>query len=121
MEAVLSSARALGWAEDRIHTEFFAGSVDPSDAGEAFVLKLHKSNMTVNVDNGQTAVHALAAAGVSVPTSCEQGVCGTCLTRVLEGVPDHRDSYLTMDEREANDQFLPCCSRARTPMLVLDL
>jgi vanillate O-demethylase ferredoxin subunit len=53
--------------------------------------------------------------------SCEQGVCGTCLTRVREGVPDHRDLYLTPDERAANDQFTPCCSRAKSPRLVLDL
>jgi vanillate monooxygenase ferredoxin subunit len=44
-----------------------------------------------------------------------------CLTRVLAGEPDHRDVYLTDEERAANDQLLPCCSRSRTPMLVLDL
>jgi vanillate O-demethylase ferredoxin subunit len=48
-------------------------------------------------------------------------VCGTCLTRVLEGEPDHRDHYLTDDERAKNDQFLPCCSRSKSRMLVLDL
>jgi len=66
-------------------------------------------------------VQALAAAGVVVSTSCEQGVCGTCLTRVLEGRPDHRDLYLTPEEQAAGDQFLPCCSRSKTPQLVLDL
>ena len=66
-------------------------------------------------------VQALAAAGVEVQTSCEQGVCGTCLTRVLEGEPDHRDLYLTPEEQAANDQFTPCCSRAKSPLLVLDL
>jgi vanillate O-demethylase ferredoxin subunit len=55
---------------------------------------------------------ALADAGVIVPSSCEQGVCGTCLTRVIDGVPDHRDQYLLPDEQAANDQFLPCCSRS---------
>jgi vanillate O-demethylase ferredoxin subunit len=64
---------------------------------------------------------ALAEAGVEVPTSCEQGVCGTCLTRVIEGVPDHRDVYLTPEEQAANDQFTPCCSRAMSARLVLDL
>ena len=69
----------------------------------------------------RSVVQALAEAGVVVQTSCEQGVCGTCLTRVLDGVPDHRDLYLTPEEQAANDQFTPCCSRARTPLLVLDL
>ena len=70
---------------------------------------------------GAAIVQALAEAGVTVATSCEQGVCGTCLTRVLEGIPDHRDLYLTPDEQAANDLFTPCCSRAKTPVLVLDL
>ncbi|MCY1305020.1 Phenoxybenzoate dioxygenase subunit beta [compost metagenome] len=66
-------------------------------------------------------VEALRGAGVEVQVACEQGICGTCLTRVLEGVPEHRDQYLTEDEQAANDQFTPCCSRSRSPRLVLDL
>jgi vanillate monooxygenase ferredoxin subunit len=58
---------------------------------------------------------------VEVMVSCEQGVCGTCLTRVLQGEIDHRDAYLTPDEQAKNDQFTPCCSRAKSPRLVLDL
>ena len=64
---------------------------------------------------------ALQAQGVDILVSCEQGVCGTCLTRVLEGQCDHRDHYLTDEEKAAHDQFTPCCSRARSPLLVLDL
>lgn len=55
------------------------------------------------------------------PFSCEQGVCGTCLTRVLDGEPDHRDHFLSEDERRRNDQFTTCCSRSHSPMLVIDL
>jgi uncharacterized membrane protein YdfJ with MMPL/SSD domain len=64
---------------------------------------------------------ALIAAGIPLLTSCEQGVCGTCLTGVLAGEPEHRDLYLTPEEQAANDQFTPCCSRARSERLVLDL
>ena len=66
-------------------------------------------------------MQALAAADVHIPVSCEQGVCGTCLTRVIEGEPDHRDLVLTSDEHARNDQFLPCCSRSKSALLVLDL
>ena len=59
--------------------------------------------------------------GIEVETSCEQGVCGTCLTRVLDGEPDHRDTFMTPAERAANDQMTLCCSRAKSPVLVLDL
>ena len=69
----------------------------------------------------RSVVQALADAGVVVATSCEQGVCGTCLTRVVDGVPAHRDQYLTPEEQAANDQFLPCCSRSQSARLVLDL
>jgi vanillate monooxygenase ferredoxin subunit len=70
---------------------------------------------------GETVVQALAKHGVEILTSCEQGVCGTCITRVLEGEPDHRDLYFTDEEKAKNDQFTPCCSRSRTKVLVLDL
>jgi vanillate O-demethylase ferredoxin subunit len=69
----------------------------------------------------QTVVASLAQHGIEIPTSCAQGVCGTCLTRVIDGEPDHRDIYQTDAERARNDQFTPCCSRAKSTMLVLDL
>jgi len=120
IEAVLGQARAAGWREANLHREYFAAP--PAEAtGGAFQVKLAASGRLVEVGAEQSVVQALAAHGVEVPTSCEQGICGTCLTRVLEGEPDHRDQYLTDEERAANDQFLPCCSRARTPVLVLDL
>jgi vanillate O-demethylase ferredoxin subunit len=84
-------------------------------------VKLASSGRIILVPKEKTVVQALVAAGVEVPTSCEQGVCGTCLTRVLEGEPDHKDFYLTLAEQAANDQFMPCCSRSKSPMLVLEL
>ena len=69
----------------------------------------------------KNGMEALRKEGIDILTSCEQGVCGTCLTRVLEGEVDHRDMYLTDEEKAANEQFMPCCSRARSKLLVLDL
>ena len=70
---------------------------------------------------GQTLLEALRAGGVPVPASCEQGICGTCETRVLEGTPDHRDSLLSEDERRANNVMMVCCSGSLSEVLVLDL
>ncbi len=53
--------------------------------------------------------------------SCEQGMCGSCITGVLDGIPEHRDSVLTAEEKAGNDQITLCCSRAKSPLLVLDL
>ena len=121
IEAVLSSARTQGWPEAQLHCEFFAGEVITTDADSAFEVALQRSGRVVTVPKGITIVRALEAAGFPVMVSCEEGVCGTCLTPVLDGVPDHRDSYLTPEERAANDQMLLCCSRARSARLVLDL
>ncbi len=121
MDAVLGTARARAWPEAQLHYEFFAADVGTADSNTDFEVQLASSGRIVTVPRDKSALQALAAAGIDLPFACEQGVCGTCLTRILEGVPDHRDSYLTPEERAANDQFTPCCSRARTPRLVLDL
>ena len=121
MDAVLGAARAQGWPEAQLHYEFFSADVVPVVGDTAFEVQLASSGRVVLVPAGRSIVQALAEAGVTVATSCEQGVCGTCLTRVIEGVPEHRDLYLTPEEQAAGDQFLPCCSRARSARLVLDL
>ena len=121
MDAVLGTARAQGWPEAQLHSEFFSAEVVHLETDAAFEVKIASTGKVVVVPKDQTVVQALAAAGVEILTSCEQGVCGTCLTRVLEGTPDHKDSYLLPEEQAANDQFMPCCSRSKSPLLVLDL
>jgi vanillate O-demethylase ferredoxin subunit len=121
MDAVLGTARAAGWPEAQLHYEFFGAEVAKSEADAGFEVQLASSGRVIAVGADQTVVQALERAGVVVPTSCEQGVCGTCLTRVLEGECDHKDMFLTPEEQAANDQFLPCCSRSKSARLVLDL
>lgn len=119
MAWVIAGARQRGHAEAQMHSEAFTAAVD--EAGDGFEVVLAKSGRIVAVPAGATIVQALAGVGVAVDVSCEQGVCGTCLCDVLEGVPDHRDTYLTDEEKAANDQMTLCCSRAKTPRLVLAL
>ena len=121
MEAVLAEGRAQGWDEARLHREYFAAAPTGTAGDGGFELELTSSGRVIPVAADQTALAALLAAGLDIPMSCEQGVCGTCLTGVKSGVPDHRDQYLTPEERAANNQFLPCCSRASSARLVLDL
>lgn len=122
IDAVAETAKRLGWSSDRVHHEFFVGAEALAAGGNtAFEIELAGSGRVIQVAADQTAAQALIAAGVPLLTSCEQGVCGTCLTRVLAGVPEHRDLYLTPEEQAANDQFTPCCSRSRSGRLVLDL
>lgn len=121
MDHVLQTARELGWKEPQLHREYFAAAPIDHSADGPFEIELKRSGQVIKVDADKSAADALRDSGVAITVSCEQGVCGTCVTRVHAGVPDHRDLYLTDAEHEQNDCFTPCCSRARTPRLVLDL
>lgn len=121
MDAVIKTATASGWPEGNIHYEFFAGEVMRLDSDEAFSVQIASSGQSISVGPEQTVVEALAAVGIEIQTSCEQGICGTCLTGILRGEPEHRDMFLTAEEQACNDKFLPCCSRSKSRILVLDL
>lgn len=120
MEHVLDSARNLGWGGDNLHREYFSAAADDQPQ-EGFEIQLASNGDVLQVPEGVSVVEVLRGIGVDIPVSCEQGICGTCLTRVLEGEPDHRDLFLTEDEQAANDQFTPCCSRSKSARLVLDI
>ncbi|WP_336714397.1 PDR/VanB family oxidoreductase [Arthrobacter sp. USHLN218] len=118
MAAFQEFGGSLGWPEERLHVEHFAApGLEP---GEPFTVRL-ASGQAVAVPSGTSALDALAEAGVAVPALCRQGVCGQCRVDVSAGIPEHRDLILTSREREANDCFYPCVSRAQTDELELEL
>jgi vanillate O-demethylase ferredoxin subunit len=121
IEHVIDSARRAGWPAAQLHVEYFGAQPQDHGGDSAFEVKLASSGKVISVPAGKTVVAALAAHGIELPVSCEQGVCGTCITRVLEGLPDHRDKYFTEEELARNDQFTACCSRSKSALLVLDL
>jgi vanillate O-demethylase ferredoxin subunit len=105
-----------------VHIERFSaeGNVAAAAAG-SYTVELAKSKRTITVQAGQTLLQALQAAGLTVKISCEQGICGTCETRVLAGTPDHRDMILSDEEKASNETMMVCCSGSLSPTLVLDL
>jgi vanillate O-demethylase ferredoxin subunit len=121
IQFVTDWAKGCGWPSAQVHVEFFAAPEQDTSGDRPFDVKIASSGAVVPVPAGKSVVKALAEHGVEILTSCEQGVCGTCITRVLDGVCDHRDMYFTDEEKARNDQFTPCCSRAKSALLVLDL
>lgn len=110
------------WPPYSLRTERFnAAALREPVHQRAFELELRRTGRTVTVMPDTSVLHAIRQVGADVLSSCEQGTCGTCLTPVLEGTPDHRDSILADHERAANDCMLPCVSRSRGDRLVLDL
>ncbi|MGW7608598.1 PDR/VanB family oxidoreductase [Streptomyces sp. NPDC054766] len=104
-----------------LHVERFRPKVQEAGGETEFEVVLERSGRTVTVAPGVSVLDTVRAAGVEVLFSCTEGTCGTCETEVLEGTPDHRDSVLTDEEREAGETMLICVSRCRGTRLVLDL
>lgn len=105
---------------ERVHVEYFAAKEAPSTTG-GFTVELARSGRVIQVPAGKTILDAVLDAGVDAPYSCMEGVCATCETRVIEGLPEHRDLVLSPEEQAANTTMMICCSGARSPRLVLDL
>jgi ferredoxin-NADP reductase len=105
---------------DRIHVEYFSAR-EAADRSGAFTVVLARSAVSLTVPPGKTILDALLEAGIEVAYSCGEGVCGTCETPVLEGLPEHRDLYLSRSERATNRVMMICCSGSRGERLVLDL
>ena len=102
------------------HVEYFSSPNAPAAEG-GYVVVLARSGREIPIKAGTTILETLRGLGMNVPASCEQGVCGTCETRVIEGRPDHRDILLTPQEKASNKTMMICCSGSLDSRLVLDL
>ena len=124
MGAVRAAAARYGWPPEKVHFESFtAAGVNAAlglEDGE-FEVAIRSTGAVLRVPRGQSVLNVLRRNGLRVPSACEAGSCGTCLTRVCEGVPDHRDSFFGGDRPAGQDRMLVCVSRARSRRLVLDL
>jgi len=118
LDAVVSKAKA-GWPADAVHREYFANAAPKPQADKPFRITLASTGRSFDVASGRSIVEVLAENGIDIPVSCEQGICGTCVTRVVSGEPDHRDLVLT--DRQRADHMTLCCSRALGAELILDL
>jgi ferredoxin-NADP reductase len=119
MLAAFETAAAV-CPRDHVHVEYFAQKYEAATAG-GFVVELQRSGLQFSIPPGSTILHVLRGAGVEVPSSCEEGVCGACETKVLSGQPDHRDAILSDQERIESATMMICCSGCKSDRLVLDI
>lgn len=108
-----------GRPAERLHVEYFVPKMEAAEGG--FNVRLARTGIDVTVPVGSSILDALLDAGVNVPYSCTEGICGACQVGVLEGIPDHRDTVLTEAEHAANNCIMVCCSGCKTGGLTLDL
>ncbi|WP_258133889.1 PDR/VanB family oxidoreductase [Microbacterium sp. MYb45] len=113
---------SLDWPHGALHLERFQPKTfGESQGADTFEVVATRSDLVVTVDRGCSILEMLESAGIGVPSSCLEGVCGTCETTVIDGTPEHRDSILTPDERESNETMMICVSRSLGERLVLDI
>lgn len=124
MDYVLGKAEALGWPPQALHKERFSNDLAAAEPATSqpggFTVRLASTGAEYSIAPGRSVLDVLLENGIDAPYSCQQGICGECVVRVLAGDPDHRDDVLTDDEH-ANGMFTTCSSRALSPTLELDL
>jgi ferredoxin len=104
-----------------LHLERFSAKSASADENSPFSVEFAKSGFVATVEADQTILSVATAAGIEVFSSCQEGTCGACVTTILGGRADHRDSILTDEEREAQDELMICVSRATRDCEVLKL
>lgn len=107
--------------DDHVHVEFFKAAEPIGRSGERFDIRLNRTGRVMSVEPDQSILDVLLDAGVDIPYSCMEGICGSCQLAVLRGIPDHRDSVLSNRQRTANEVVIACCSRSKSDLLVLDV
>jgi ferredoxin-NADP reductase len=120
LDAARRAASERGWPDAAIHFEYFTNATLVDNTSE-FEISLARSALTLPVHAGETILEVLHGNGVPTPSSCEQGACGTCIVRVLDGRPDHQDVYMSDEQHAANDRIATCISRAHSDHLILDI
>lgn len=110
---------AEGWPAETVHFESFGSPTRCGSADSAFEIEIASTGEIITVQPGETILEALRRNGKYVPSICTQGVCGTCVVDLLDGIAEHRDSVLFENERSR--KIATCCSRALSPRLKLGL
>ncbi len=118
MAKMIATAERLVPAE-AVHSENFHAATQP-DADENTAFEVELDGETYHVPADRSIVDVLGENGCDIDTSCQEGICGTCIMSVVEGDADHRDNVLTKAEKESGEVMAVCVSRARGTRIVLD-
>lgn len=121
IDRAVAIAEADGWPTAAVHVERFALSEPVDLTGDSFTVTAASTGDTMTVGENQTIAEVLLEQGYPVELSCEMGICGSCLTGVVAGTPEHRDESQSPVEHASNSRINVCCSRSKTPSLTLEV
>ena len=121
LELACTTAEDKGWFTSQVHFEYFSISKLSNEETTSFDVRIASTGKVYPIPKDKSIASALAEQGITIPVSCQEGICGTCITTVLKGEPDHKDFYFSEEEKANNNQIMTCCSRSISPVLILDL
>ncbi len=113
-------AAAASRPKHNVHVEYFTPKAEAATSG-GFWVELARSGEEYYIPEGKKILEVLYEAGIDVDYSCELGICGECVTRVISGIPEHRDSVLSEEEQASNEKVMICCAGCKSERLVLDM
>lgn len=119
MQAIKTGASQ--WEADRLHSENFSGSSINAGTAKQFEVVIASTGKVITVPAARSLLDVLWDHGFRIDYVCKEGICGSCLVDVLEGIPEHRDDFQTATEKERNEMIATCCSRSLSDRLVLDI
>ena len=120
-DSVIHYASENGWGSSNIHREYFSAAPIENGNEQSFEIEIKSTGDIYTVPADQSILEVLEEEGIFIPVACEQGVCGSCITGLLSGEADHKDVFMTKDEHSIMNKITPCCSRAKSSRLTLDL
>lgn len=120
-DSVIECALDKSWQVSNIHREYFSAAPIDHSVDASFEIEINSSGDILTVPADQSILNVLEDNGYFIPVACEEGVCGTCITGLLGGEAKHKDVFMTEQEHTKMTQITPCCSRAKSARLKLDL
>jgi ferredoxin-NADP reductase len=122
-EPLLSAVESYcaGWSPGSLNVERFKSIDLGTQSDQPFDVELRRTGMRLTVPVGKTILETMEETGTIVVHSCREGICGTCEVAVIEGIPEHRDSVLSLAQKNSNKAMMICVSRSKSRLLVLDI
>lgn len=121
IQYVENTALSMNWNKHFIHKECFKNTnlMLPVSSVEEHVLEIASTGQKIPILQNENIAEVLNQAGYAVPMSCEQGICGTCTLRYIDGEFFHQDMIL--NDQDHLTLFTPCCSKIKSKKVIIDI
>jgi glycine betaine catabolism B len=126
MSAARTISAELGVPLSNYHEESFDAAVieeAPAPLVEAveaqtYSVQFSKQGKSIEVRADQTVLSCAKKSGVRIPSSCANGICGTCKSKLVSGTVDMKHAGGIRQREIDSGLFLPCCSKPLSDLVI---